>query len=78
MIFRPILNAELALLSHSVQTWYKHFEAAPDLRASETLCSAAIDLFNQGHRTEEELTAILIERYPGLAAILVTSSIAIH
>ncbi|MBB3317671.1 MULTISPECIES: hypothetical protein [unclassified Rhizobium] len=77
MIFRPILDAEMALLSRSVQTWYKHFQAAPDLRASETLCGAAIDLFNQGHRTQEELASILIERYPGLAATLVTSSTAI-
>ncbi|CCM78143.1 conserved hypothetical protein [Rhizobium mesoamericanum STM3625] len=70
MLVRRIRDSEMAMLSRSVQTWYRHYKAKPDERASEMLCSAVIDLFNKGHHTQEELTSILITRYPGPTAIL--------
>ncbi|EPE96256.1 hypothetical protein RGCCGE502_21265 [Rhizobium grahamii CCGE 502] len=75
-----MLEADLAVLSLSVQLWYRHFKAEPDEKTSEVICSAAIDLFNQGHRTQEELTRILIARFPGVFGSIANAptSIAVH
>nr|WP_223217348.1 hypothetical protein [Rhizobium cauense] len=73
MFGRSIKDSDMVMLSRSVQGWYKYFDVKPDERASEVLCSAAIDLFNLGHLTEDELVAELISRYPGPAAVLVNS-----
>ena len=64
MLVASILETELAVLSLSVQSWYRHYKAKPNDRTSEMICSAALDLFNRGHRTQEELTRILITRFP--------------
>ena len=64
MLVSSILEADLAVLSLSVQSWYRHYRAKPDDRTSEVICSAAVDLFNRGHRTQEELTGMLIARFP--------------
>ncbi|CAN7672337.1 hypothetical protein LJR258_005235 [Rhizobium sp. LjRoot258] len=73
MLVRRIRDNDMAMLSRSVQTWYKHYRATPNERASEMLCSAAISLFNQGHNTQEELTTLLIARYPGPTAVLINA-----
>ncbi|RDJ03834.1 hypothetical protein B5K06_28340 [Rhizobium grahamii] len=70
MINGRIQDADMAMLSRSVKLWYNHYGAAPDEQASRTLCSAAIDLFLQGHSTQEELTSLLISRFPGPQATL--------
>jgi len=70
MINRRIRDSEMAMLSQSVLNWYSHYRAAPDENASKILCSAAMDLFAQGHRTQEELTSLLISRFPGPPATL--------
>ena len=64
MLVTSILETELAVLSLSVQSWYRHYKAKPDDKRSEMICSAALDLFNRGHRTQEELTGMLIARFP--------------
>ena len=71
MFVRSIRGTEMAMLSQSVQGWYKHYKAVPDEWGCELLCSAAIDLFNEGHETQEELTSLLIARYPGPAAMII-------
>jgi hypothetical protein len=77
---RWLRDPDMAMLSRSVQTWYKHFDAKPDERASEVLCEAAIDLFHQGHNTQDELVTLLISRYPGPEAILINAptSASVH
>ncbi|AGS21427.1 hypothetical protein [Rhizobium etli] len=64
MLTTSVQETEWAVLSLSVQSWFRHYKAKPDDKTSEIICSAAIDLFNRGHRTQEELTSILIARFP--------------
>ncbi|MBB3545511.1 MULTISPECIES: hypothetical protein [unclassified Rhizobium] len=80
MFVTGFLESDLAVLSQAVQSWYRHFKAKPDEKTSEVICSAAIVLFNQGHRTQEDLTRILIARFPNLAGSIANAptSIAIH
>ncbi|MBW9116534.1 hypothetical protein JNB88_23150 [Rhizobium cauense] len=80
MLVTSILEADLAVLSLSVQSWYRHYKAKPDDRTSEVICSAAVDLFNRGHRTQEELTGMLIARFPGVpvAHVNAPTSVAVH
>jgi len=80
MLVTSILEADLAVLSLSVQSWYRHYKAKPDDRTSEVICSAAVDLFNRGHRTQEELTGMLIARFPGVPVAHVNppTSVAVH
>lgn len=73
MFGRRIRETDMAMMSSSVQSWYKHFDIKPNERASEVLCSAAIDLFNEGHLTHDDLVEELIARYPGPEAVLVNS-----
>lgn len=73
MFVRSIRESDMEILSRSVQSWYKYFDVKPDAKASEVLCSAAIDLFHLGYITHDELVGGLISRYPGPAAILVNS-----
>lgn len=67
MLITSVQETEWAVLSMSVQSWFRHYRAKPDDKTSEIICSAAIDLFNRGHRTQEELTSILIARFPLIA-----------
>jgi len=76
MLVSSILEADLAVLSLSVQSWYRHYRAKPDDSTSEVICSAAVDLFNRGHRTQEELTRILIARFPGAPVTYVNAPTA--
>ncbi|MGO8112855.1 hypothetical protein AB9E26_36925, partial [Rhizobium leguminosarum] len=39
----------LSLLTEAVRTWYRHNRVTPTERETELLCSAAVDLFSQGH-----------------------------
>jgi|APAra7269096714_1048519.scaffolds.fasta_scaffold06083_3 hypothetical protein len=80
MDLRPIGNADMKMLSRSVQIWYRYYGAKPDQRSSKQLCQAAIALFNQGYNTTEELARLLINKYPGPVSVLANapSSIAIH
>ncbi len=80
MLVTSILDADLDVLSLSVQSWYRHCKARPDDRTSQIICSAAVDLFNRGHRTQEELTSMLIARFPGtpIRSVNAPTSAAVH
>ncbi|MBB5261773.1 hypothetical protein [Rhizobium leguminosarum] len=64
MEFNPSLQMEdVNVLSEAVRTWYRHNHATPTEQSTQLLCSAAVDLYNQGHRTREELVTLLIMKF---------------
>jgi hypothetical protein len=64
MEFNPSLQIEdVNVLSEAVRTWYRHHHATPTEQSTQLLCSAAVDLYNQGHRTREELVTLLIIKF---------------
>ncbi|NKL81316.1 hypothetical protein [Rhizobium leguminosarum] len=65
---------DVNVLSEAVRTWYRHNHVAPTERATQLLCSAAIDLYSQGHRTPEELAALLIIRFDSPYSLQVTAA----
>jgi hypothetical protein len=54
---------DVNVLSDAVRTWYRHNHATPTELSTQLLCSAAVDLYNQGHRTREELVTLLIMKF---------------
>ncbi|WP_064705868.1 hypothetical protein [Rhizobium bangladeshense] len=54
---------DVNVLSDAVRTWFLHNHAKPTEPAMQLLCSAAVDLFNQGYRTREELVTLLIMKF---------------
>ncbi|AHF82852.1 hypothetical protein RLEG3_13945 [Rhizobium leguminosarum bv. trifolii WSM1689] len=54
---------DVNVLTEAVRTWYQHNHVTPTEGATQLLCSAAVDLFSQGHRTPEELATLLIARF---------------
>jgi hypothetical protein len=78
--YRPIREAEFKMLSRAVQAWYRHYGASVNDTRTQVLCSAAIDLYNDGHRTIEEIASRLIDTYngPDTTRINAATSIAIH
>ncbi|MGZ2432627.1 hypothetical protein [Rhizobium redzepovicii] len=68
------------IISKAVSQWYRHYNAAWDDDASSFLCDAAIELFNEGCHSVDEMATALIGAYVGLAATRVNapSSSAVH
>ncbi len=64
MLLKPIDDSEFKMLSQSVQAWYRYYDIRPDPETSQVLCSAAITVFNAGHKSREEVTRLLIARFP--------------
>ncbi|UVD60328.1 hypothetical protein NE852_31705 (plasmid) [Rhizobium sp. Pop5] len=54
---------EVNVLSDAVRTWFRHNHAAPTEQSMQLLCSAAVDLYNEGHKTREELVTLLIMKF---------------
>lgn len=67
MVLRQIETSDFMMLSQSVQSWYGFYNLEPTQQTSEVICSAAITLFNRGHQCHEDVTRILIARFPGAA-----------
>lgn len=64
IFYRPIRPQDFRSLSEAVMTWYRHFGVAVSEHDSQILCSAAIQLFNDGKTDVEDLAAGLIEMFP--------------
>ncbi|MBY5572198.1 hypothetical protein HFO55_34435 [Rhizobium leguminosarum] len=64
---------DVNVLSDAVQTWYRHNHAAPTEQSMQLLCSAAVDLYNEGHRTREELVTLLIVKFDNLHSLAVNA-----
>jgi len=73
-------NKDYSIMSRAVQAWYRFYEADWNDETSSFLCSAAIELFNGGCRSSDDMATALIGTYVGLAATRVNapSSNAIH
>ncbi|NEH46801.1 hypothetical protein [Rhizobium leguminosarum] len=54
---------DVNVLSDAIRTWYRHHHATPTEQSTQLLCSAAVDLYNQGHRTREELITLLMMKF---------------
>ncbi|MGO6727864.1 hypothetical protein ELI54_30075 (plasmid) [Rhizobium ruizarguesonis] len=68
------------LMSKAVREWYRYYEVEWDDQASSFLCDAAIEFYNEGCRSVEEMATLLIGTYVGLAATRVNapSSSSVH
>jgi hypothetical protein len=68
------------IMSKAVKAWYLYYNVAWDDQASSFLCDAAIELYNEGCRSADEMATILIGTYVGLAATRVNapSSGSVH
>jgi len=68
------------IMTGAVREWYRHYNAMWDDEASSVLCDAAIELYNEGCRSVEEMATVLIGTYVGVAATRVNAptSDAIH
>ncbi|MEH7840132.1 hypothetical protein V7796_31880 [Rhizobium laguerreae] len=64
---------DVNVLSDAVRTWYRYNHAAPTEQSMQLLCSAAVDLYNQGHRTREELVTLLIVKFDSLHSLQVNA-----
>ena len=67
-------DSEYRLTSEAVQTWYRFYEVSPDDRASHVLCTAAIDLYQHGYRTADDIATMLIGTYVGIWSTKVNAS----
>ncbi|MBB3659999.1 hypothetical protein FHX15_005268 [Rhizobium sp. BK650] len=69
-----------SMMSTAVKEWYVYYNVGWDDQASSFLCDAAIELYNEGCRSAEDMAAILIRTYVGLAATRVNapSSNSVH
>jgi hypothetical protein len=68
-----MIEPDVAVLSEAVQRWYRYYEVSVDDTATETLCGAALELYNEGHRTVEEIATILIGTYVGISSTRVNA-----
>ncbi|MGR8925311.1 hypothetical protein ACU8MB_16365 [Rhizobium leguminosarum] len=74
------IQEDQLLMSKAVREWYRYYEVEWDDQASSLLCDAAIELYNEGCRSVEEMATVLIGTYVGLAATRVNapSSSSVH
>ncbi|RFB85492.1 hypothetical protein B5K08_26095 [Rhizobium leguminosarum bv. trifolii] len=73
-------RADYRIMSQAVREWYRHYGVEWDDQASSFLCDAAIELYDQGCRSVEEMSTTLIGTYVGLAATRINapSSDSVH
>jgi hypothetical protein len=64
---------DIDLLSEAVQRWYRFYEVPPDEAATDILCSAALGLYREGHRSLEDIATVLIGTYVGISATRVNA-----
>jgi len=69
-----------SVMSKAVREWYRQYGVKWDDQASSFLCDAAIELYDEGCRSADEMATILIGTYAGLAftRVNVPSSQSVH
>jgi len=74
------VDHEQSVIAKAVREWYRHYDVEWDDSASSFLCDAAIELYDGGCRSLENMATILIGNYVGLAATRVNAptSDAVH
>ncbi|MGB8287741.1 MAG: hypothetical protein WCE42_07335 [Rhizobium ruizarguesonis] len=67
-------------MSEAVQAWCRFYGVDPKDGLSDVLCQAAIDFFQEGHRTSDDIATALIGTYIGIHATRVNAptSAALH
>ena len=80
IFYRPILPQDFKCLSKAVMSWYRHFGVAVSEHDSQILCSAAIQLFNDGKTDVDDLASGVIEMFPApdLLKINAPTSQSVH
>jgi hypothetical protein len=71
-------EADISLLSEAAQHRDNFYEVSPDDRASDILCSAALELYQEGYRSLEDLVTMLIGTYAGLTSTRVGISLSVR
>lgn len=66
-------DQEFRMLSEAVQAWYRYYELRPDEQASHVLCSAALEFFDEGYCTLDDVSTMLIGTYVGISATRVNA-----
>ena len=66
MIIWTPRDRNFRILSEAICKWYSYYDENPDDRSSQTLCNAAVKLFNEGFRTSEDIVTQLIGTYIGI------------
>jgi hypothetical protein len=71
---------EFKTMSDAVQAWYRFCDLDPKDGLSNVLFQAAIDFYNEGHRSTDDIAAALIGTYVGIHATRVNAptSAALH
>jgi hypothetical protein len=64
---------EFEMLTKAVRCWYSHYKVSPDDQGNDLLCSSALELFNNGCRTQEELTTHLITMFNGASSLAINA-----
>lgn len=59
-------ESDFRAMSEAVQNWYRFYEVQPNDQSSHVLCTAAINLYNEGYRTVDDIAAALIVTYAGI------------
>jgi hypothetical protein len=62
--YRAMHPQDFQALSDAIRCWYSHFGIPTTDRDTSVLCSAALDLFNDGRRDARDLGAGLREIFP--------------
>lgn len=68
------------LLASAVDQWFRYYEVEHDHHVWDVLCNAAIDFYNDGYRSEDDLATLLIGTFVGVAStkINASSSATVH
>jgi hypothetical protein len=53
-------------MSEAVRNWYRFYEVPPNKQSSQVLCTAAINLYNEGYRSVDDIATVLIGTYVGI------------
>jgi len=73
-------HADFRMLSEAVQAWYRHYDVDPDEPVSAVLCSAALSLYQRGHRSVEAIASGLIGAFIGMPSTRINAptSASVH
>ena len=74
------LEPDFRTMSEAVQAWHRHYGIIPNEQSTSVLCLAAIELYNEGYRSLDEIAAMLVSTYVGQEATRVNAptSAAVH
>jgi hypothetical protein len=64
LLYRSMCSEDFEAVSRAVQAWHRRYGAALEDQMTSVLCTAAINMFNDG-MSPEEIAVELVERYPG-------------